>query len=59
MGKWKENPRYNVLSVRVSDGELSRIREQSGNGTMQGFLHCAIMFAVREWENREHDSDRA
>jgi len=26
MGKWKEHPRYNVLSLRCSDEELAAIR---------------------------------
>lgn len=55
MGKMKEHPRYNILSLRVSDKELARIRAQVGDGTMQGFLICAVLFALHEMDGIDAD----
>lgn len=58
MGKMKENPRYNILSVRVSDDELVRIREAMGPITMQEFLHHAIIHiaqSLKETADTAHD----
>ena len=52
MGKTKENPRYNVLAVRVSDEELEQIKAAVGRGTVQGYLLPLIQ------ENLERRSQR-
>lgn len=31
MGKYKENPKYNVLSIRISDDELEALASESHN----------------------------
>ena len=31
MGKYKKNPRYNVLSIRISDEELEALASESHN----------------------------
>lgn len=41
MGKLKEHPRYNVLSFRVTDQELTLI-QMAAAGNMSGFLHTAV-----------------
>lgn len=49
MGKTKENPRYNVISVRVSDDELKEIKGVLTSGEAisdllrDGALFCAKM----------------
>lgn len=40
MGKMKEHPRYNVLSFRVSDQELT-VFQMAAAGNMSGFLLTA------------------
>jgi hypothetical protein len=43
MGKKKENPRYNILSIRVSDYELREISEQISGTTRQDFILQAVL----------------
>jgi hypothetical protein len=45
MGKTKQQPRYNVLSVRLSDYELREISEQISdtNATRQDFILQALL----------------
>lgn len=43
MGKTKPNPRYNVLSCRVSDDLKQCVDRALGTQTRQDFLHRAIM----------------
>lgn len=42
MGKMKEHPRYNVLSLRVSDYELREVQEHI-KGSRQDYLLQALM----------------
>lgn len=42
MGKMKENPRYNVLSCRVSDDTRSCISHALGGRSVQEYVHAAI-----------------
>ncbi len=46
MGKAKQNPRNNVICLRVSDDELERLQAVCKGGTRQEFLHAATMFAL-------------
>ena len=43
MPKMKSNPRYNVLSCRVSDELKESVDHALGTQTRQDFLHRAIM----------------
>lgn len=42
MGRKKQNPRYNVLSCRVSDAQLAAIRQALGGRSIQHYLIGAI-----------------
>jgi len=42
MGLTKENPRYNVISCRVSDDMRQRISHALGNCTVQEYMHAAL-----------------
>lgn len=43
MGKMKENPRYHILSLRVTDDELRQVRAAIGpRGTVQALLLLAL-----------------
>lgn len=42
MGKMKEHPKYNVLSVRVADQTKTRLVTSLGIRSMQQFIHDAI-----------------
>lgn len=42
MGRMKQNPRYNVVSCRVSDNTKQNIKRALGNRTVQEFAHEAI-----------------
>lgn len=42
MGKMKQHPRYNVISLRVSDEELAEIKAGIGTGTRQDWLMDAV-----------------
>lgn len=42
MGKMKQHPRYNVISLRVSDEELTDIKSEIGPGTRQNWLMDAV-----------------
>lgn len=42
MGRKKQQPRYNVLSCRVSDAQLAAIRQALGGQTIQHYLIGAI-----------------
>lgn len=47
MGKKMEHPRNNVLSLRVSDPELARVKTALGEGeTVQQLLYAALMFCL-------------
>jgi hypothetical protein len=45
---WKEKPepRFEVVSLRVTEEELERIDEATEGGTRQAFLHAAVLFAL-------------
>lgn len=42
MGKWKEEPKYNVISFRVSDREAVLIEQALAGRSKQQFIHEAI-----------------
>jgi hypothetical protein len=44
MGKYKENPRYNVVSIRVSDEEKALLKEMSkrDHGSITDLMRKAI-----------------
>lgn len=42
MPKYKENPRYNVLSCRVNNDMKQVIKHAVGRRSVQDFLHSAI-----------------
>lgn len=44
MGKYKENPRYNVVSIRVSDEEKALLNEMSkrDQGSITDLMRKAI-----------------
>ncbi len=42
MGKMKPNPRYNVVSCRVSDEMKQSLSHARGNCTVQEYIHAAI-----------------
>ncbi|MFZ2949722.1 MAG: ribbon-helix-helix domain-containing protein [Desulfuromonadaceae bacterium] len=42
MGKYKENAKYNVLSIRVTDDEMAAIKE------MQRDTHKSVSMLMRE-----------
>ncbi len=44
MGKYKENPRYNVVSIRVSDEEKALLKEMSkrDQGSITDLMRKAI-----------------
>lgn len=42
MGKMKENPRYNILSCRVSDDLRASINHALAGRSIQEFVHAAI-----------------
>lgn len=48
MGKMKENPRYNVLSFRVSDEELAEIESVMIGGNRNDFLRDSVLRQARE-----------
>ena len=53
MGKCKENPRYNVISCRVSDAELQAIESEVGPERLSGFLlEAALEKVLRERQRR-------
>lgn len=43
MGRKKPNPKYNVISLRVSADELSMLNTVIGAGTRQKYLHSALI----------------
>lgn len=43
MGRMKQNPRYNVISFRVSDEELQVIEAAINGGSRQSFLLAAAL----------------
>lgn len=43
MGRMKQNPRYNVLSFRVSDEELAVIESVMIGGSRNDFLRDAVL----------------
>ncbi|MFZ2949537.1 MAG: hypothetical protein WA003_08630 [Desulfuromonadaceae bacterium] len=51
MGAMKQNPKYNVLSFRVSDEELKVIEAAINGGSKQNFLLAAALEKVL------HDED--
>lgn len=52
MGKIKENPRYNLLSLRISDTEFRKVSETAKQGSMSlSEAARAMMFSGREVEN--------
>lgn len=51
MGKMKENPRYNVISVRVTDEELKDINEARGIECKSQFILAAITEKIERIEN--------
>lgn len=55
MGKMKENPRYNVLSLRVSDYELRELKEVQ-RGSRQDYLLQAVMEKVARDRQASLDS---
>ncbi len=59
MGKTKPNPRYNVLSCRVSDELRKCVEHALGGQTRQDFLYRAIMEKlVRDRQARIDDITR-
>lgn len=42
MGRMKENPRYNVISCRVSDDMKKSIVHAINGGSVQAFIHSAL-----------------
>ncbi|MDA8412995.1 MAG: hypothetical protein M0023_04315 [Desulfobacteraceae bacterium] len=42
MGRKSQNPRYNVLSCRVSDDLRGSINHALGGRSIQEFLHAAV-----------------
>lgn len=50
MGRMKENPRYNVISLRVSDEELESIEKLSGNNPRSEFLLAAVVEKIQREE---------
>jgi hypothetical protein len=48
MGLKKQNPRYNVISCRVSDDLRACINHALGGRSMQDFIHAAIEAALIE-----------
>lgn len=42
VGKTKENPRYNVVSVRLSDAELATLERMRGKENRQDFVRRGI-----------------
>lgn len=57
MGRMKENPRYNVISCRVSDDLKQNIQHALGNRTRQEFIHEAI--EAKLIEERQARIDKA
>ena len=47
MPKYKQHPRYNVLSFRVSDAELEEIQDAMIGGSSQLFLRDAALEKAR------------
>jgi hypothetical protein len=47
MGKWKENPRYNVMSCRANDAEWLEIAAAIGAGNRSAFFLEAVLEKVR------------
>ena len=56
MGQIKQHPRYNVISLRVSDEEMTAITAAIGAGTRQGFLLTAALDKLAN--DRRKESDR-
>ena len=56
MGRMKQHPRYNVISLRVSDEEMIAITAAIGAGTRQGFLLTAALEKLAN--DRRKESDR-
>lgn len=55
MGKLKENPRYNVLSFRVDDDLVARIREAARRcDSVSDFLETAAREKIAADENQEY-----
>ena len=48
MGKKQQNPRYNVLSFRVSDAELTEIEPVMIGGNRNDFLRDAVLKQARD-----------
>lgn len=42
MGKMKQNPKYNVISMRVSDLHKAEIRIAAGGQSVSDFLAAAV-----------------
>lgn len=55
MGKFKENPRYNVISFRAGDQEYSEIRALVGDGRWSEFMREAAMEKVQRERQRRMD----
>jgi hypothetical protein len=52
MGKMKENPRYKVLSFRVTEDELAEIESVMIGGSRNDFLRDAVLKQAREDDQR-------
>lgn len=56
MGKWKQHPRYNILSFRASDSEVEEIEAVIGNnGNRSAFVLEAVMEKIRRDSQRRKD----
>ena len=57
MGRMKANPRYNVISCRVSDDLKQNIRHALGGRSVQDFMHEAV--EAKLIEERQARIDKA
>ena len=57
MGKTKPNPRYNILSCRVSDELKECIDRALGGRTRQDFLHRAVTDLLISERRQAHIDD--
>lgn len=57
MGRMKQNPRYNVISCRVSDDTKQSITHALGGQSVQEFVHAAI--EEKLISDRQHRIDKA
>jgi hypothetical protein len=48
VGRMVQYPRYNIVSVRLSDTEMKMLEEARSTITRQAFIHSAVMQRIQK-----------